>query len=244
MGLGRSGRATESKGGPAAKSSNEDPHPARTDPDLWTGGRVGAQRGIIRHPTPPGTRLWAAWGRGGTESRARFAGARRGAIPTGARVPQTHSKRRRGPSGAQSWSARRCPRGDGPGRPRGRAPAPAKTQAPGQAPSLSASLAVPRAPPCPGCQGACAGSAARRDGLPTPGRPRLFRLTPPMVGRTRPLSGSAPPAGRDGYCGSKGKEVGTWEEGAHHSPWKGLTHSIHSLIHHPTLHRALGARPT
>lgn len=83
---------TESKGGVGAKSPNEDPHPARTDPDRQTWGRVGAQRGIIRHPAPPGTRLRAAWGLGGTESPAGFAGARGGAIPTGARVPQTHSK--------------------------------------------------------------------------------------------------------------------------------------------------------
>lgn len=32
-------------------------------------------------------------------------------------APRTHNKRKRGPSGARSWSARKCPRGGGPGGP-------------------------------------------------------------------------------------------------------------------------------
>lgn len=116
----------------------------------------------------------AAWGRDGAGSRAGFAGARGGATPMRARTPQTHSKRKRGLSGARSWSARRCPHEGGPGSPRDHAPAGAETHARGSNPSPSASSVAPQAPPLPGRQGACAGGAARQDAPPTPRKHALF----------------------------------------------------------------------
>ena len=84
-----------------------------------------------------------------------------GGATLGRPAPRTHSKRKRGPSGARSWSARRCPRGGGLGSPRGRAPALAEIQGPSPRPRPSASSRAPPAPPSPGRRSACARSAAR-----------------------------------------------------------------------------------
>lgn len=124
----------------------------------------------------------AAWGLGDAGSQAGFAGARGGATPMGARTLQTHSKRKRGLSGARSWSARRCPHEDGPGSPRDYARAGAETHAPGSNPSPSASSLAPQAPPLPGRQGACAGRAARQDAPPTPRKHALFVCSRPYLG--------------------------------------------------------------
>lgn len=126
----------------------------------------------------------AAWGLGDAGSQAGFAGARGGATPMGARTLQTHSKRKRGLSGARSWSARRCPHEDGPGSPRDYARAGAETHAPGSNPSPSASSLAPQAPPLPGRQGACAGRAARQDAPPTPRKHALFVCSRPYLGGT------------------------------------------------------------
>lgn len=111
-------------------------------------GRRGAQgRGSAANPLVGGPEGGGQGASGGTT--------------LGLLAPRTHSKRKRGPSGARSWSARRCPRGGGLGSPQGRAPALAKIQAPGPRPRPSASSRAPPASPSPGRRSACARSAAR-----------------------------------------------------------------------------------
>lgn len=96
-------------------------------------GRSREGRGEQGSQEPGAVQGWGGTSGGGSRPDAPRggAGAPCGGTPTAARgSPRTHSKLKRGPSRARSWSARRCPREDGSDRPRHRALARAATPAP------------------------------------------------------------------------------------------------------------------